>query len=159
MSMARMCLWCWSFGMVGRILLSVFYCLLFFFFQAEDGIRDIGVTGVQTCALPISTFRTKATSRLMGRGTERNWEVIDDWCSHGAPGAGRRRVRGPTRRNGPERGIPPRHCAAAWLQGRAMLGLQMRAARRRSRHVEILDLRAQRHGEGERPCPVVPVDR
>src|SRR3712207_8875521 len=26
-----------------------------FFFQAEDGIRDIGVTGVQTCALPIST--------------------------------------------------------------------------------------------------------
>src|SRR5947209_11426587 len=29
--------------------------LLFFFFQAEDGIRDIGVTGVQTCALPICT--------------------------------------------------------------------------------------------------------
>src|SRR3712207_1012444 len=29
----------------------VLYC--FFFFQAEDGIRDIGVTGVQTCALPI----------------------------------------------------------------------------------------------------------
>src|SRR3712207_7992064 len=28
--------------------------MLFFFFQAEDGIRDIGVTGVQTCALPIA---------------------------------------------------------------------------------------------------------
>src|SRR5438445_10389435 len=28
-------------------------CFVFFFFQAEDGIRDIGVTGVQTCALPI----------------------------------------------------------------------------------------------------------
>src|SRR3712207_2127158 len=27
----------------------------FIFFQAEDGIRDIGVTGIQTCALPIST--------------------------------------------------------------------------------------------------------
>src|SRR5260370_2407270 len=27
--------------------------LLFFFFQAEDGIRDSSVTGVQTCALPI----------------------------------------------------------------------------------------------------------
>src|SRR2546422_8115990 len=26
---------------------------LFFFFQAEDGIRDVAVTGVQTCALPI----------------------------------------------------------------------------------------------------------
>src|SRR5260370_27864980 len=31
------------------------YCLFFFFFfQAEDGIRDSSVTGVQTCALPIS---------------------------------------------------------------------------------------------------------
>src|SRR5256885_10884833 len=28
--------------------------LIFFFFQAEDGIRDYKVTGVQTCALPIS---------------------------------------------------------------------------------------------------------
>src|SRR5256885_2892441 len=28
----------------------------FFFFQAEDGIRDYKVTGVQTCALPISRF-------------------------------------------------------------------------------------------------------
>src|SRR5436189_2036985 len=30
-----------------------FMCLFFFFFQAEDGIRDTSVTGVQTCALPI----------------------------------------------------------------------------------------------------------
>src|SRR2546430_9108931 len=30
--------------------------LLCFFFQAEDGIRDLTVTGVQTCALPISGF-------------------------------------------------------------------------------------------------------
>src|SRR5689334_24667014 len=29
--------------------------LLYFFFQAEDGIRDGTVTGVQTCALPISS--------------------------------------------------------------------------------------------------------
>src|SRR5687768_18589893 len=29
-------------------------CFFFFFFQAEDGIRDVAVTGVQTCALPIS---------------------------------------------------------------------------------------------------------
>src|SRR5204862_3942925 len=29
-------------------------CVWFFFFQAEDGIRDLYVTGVQTCALPIS---------------------------------------------------------------------------------------------------------
>src|SRR5437764_11411315 len=30
------------------------FLLFFFFFQAEDGIRDTSVTGVQTCALPIS---------------------------------------------------------------------------------------------------------
>src|SRR5205823_8522409 len=35
----------------------VLLCLLFFFFfQAEDGIRDKLVTGVQTCALPISQY-------------------------------------------------------------------------------------------------------
>src|SRR3712207_8736382 len=33
----------------------------FFFFQAEDGIRDIGVTGVQTCALPILNGLREAT--------------------------------------------------------------------------------------------------
>src|SRR5205809_3976298 len=32
------------------------YFFFFFFFQAEDGIRDVAVTGVQTCALPISIF-------------------------------------------------------------------------------------------------------
>src|SRR2546422_4765749 len=31
-----------------------YFILFFFFFQAEDGIRDVAVTGVQTCALPIS---------------------------------------------------------------------------------------------------------
>src|SRR5687768_18572112 len=30
------------------------HCCFLFFFQAEDGIRDVAVTGVQTCALPIS---------------------------------------------------------------------------------------------------------
>src|SRR5438132_9763244 len=34
--------------------LLVLLCCFFFFFQAEDGIRDHCVTGVQTCALPIS---------------------------------------------------------------------------------------------------------
>src|SRR2546430_17571944 len=32
---------------------------VFFFFQAEDGIRDLTVTGVQTCALPISRASAK----------------------------------------------------------------------------------------------------
>src|SRR2546430_9206386 len=46
---------------------------LYFFFQAEDGIRDLTVTGVQTCALPI------------WRGLERRQPAI----------AERRRLRGP----------------------------------------------------------------
>src|SRR2546430_12592388 len=33
--------------------MSVCFIVFFFFFQAEDGIRDLTVTGVQTCALPI----------------------------------------------------------------------------------------------------------
>src|SRR5207302_3667157 len=33
------------------------WLIVFFFFQAEDGIRDFHVTGVQTCALPIWRFR------------------------------------------------------------------------------------------------------
>src|SRR2546429_982225 len=32
---------------------DMFLFIFFFFFQAEDGIRDVAVTGVQTCALPI----------------------------------------------------------------------------------------------------------
>src|SRR2546430_2228342 len=38
--------------------------LVCFFFQAEDGIRDLTVTGVQTCALPILTVVGGATSTV-----------------------------------------------------------------------------------------------
>src|SRR2546430_12842220 len=44
---------------------------VFFFFQAEDGIRDLTVTGVQTCALPISCERAVRLRRA-GRGGERD---------------------------------------------------------------------------------------
>src|SRR5256886_9033785 len=47
---------------MGIILDVSFYT--FFFFQAEDGIRDLTVTGVQTCALPISL----AVSEVVARG-------------------------------------------------------------------------------------------
>src|SRR3712207_7957109 len=47
----------------------------FFFFQAEDGIRDIGVTGVQTCALPISPGRLTAG------------QIGSIAAQHGAPGS------------------------------------------------------------------------
>src|SRR2546425_7497849 len=38
--------------------------LIFFFFQAEDGIRDKLVTGVQTCALPISSFLANSSCTM-----------------------------------------------------------------------------------------------
>src|SRR5207248_4617216 len=44
-------------------------CYLFFFFQAEDGIRDRTVTGVQTCALPIS-IRAAAEGRSVAISVE-----------------------------------------------------------------------------------------
>src|SRR2546430_10563332 len=38
--------------------------VFFFFFQAEDGIRDLTVTGVQTCALPIWRYATGSATYL-----------------------------------------------------------------------------------------------
>src|SRR2546426_2516175 len=45
------------------LLCYVIEVLFFFFFQAEDGIRDYKVTGVQTCALPISSWRSAGSAR------------------------------------------------------------------------------------------------
>src|SRR5438445_6944812 len=50
-------------------------CLTRFFFQAEAGIRYIGVTGVQTCALPISRAYSRPSRvrpRLLDRGRTRD---------------------------------------------------------------------------------------
>src|SRR5438067_8942351 len=52
--------------MYGAFLSSDSVMFLFFFFQAEDGIRDRNVTGVQTCALPIS-INTVAIAVMRGR--------------------------------------------------------------------------------------------
>src|SRR2546430_11696872 len=48
-------------------LLVTLSVILFFFFQAEDGIRDLTVTGVQTCALPI--FFAAASGENENAGT------------------------------------------------------------------------------------------
>src|SRR5256885_11830293 len=44
----------------------IFVIILFFFFQAEDGIRDYKVTGVQTCALPICPVPNAGVGALIG---------------------------------------------------------------------------------------------
>src|SRR5690606_40819596 len=62
-----------------------------FFFHAEDGIRDLHVTGVQTCALPIS--RRRASTAGPGHGGRRR-------RGRGAGRRGTSRARGGTRRRG-----------------------------------------------------------
>src|SRR2546425_8770690 len=52
---------CFGFGLPDRLRLAGLY---FFFFQAEDGIRDKLVTGVQTCALPIYPTDERRTIHL-----------------------------------------------------------------------------------------------
>src|SRR3989475_1382032 len=74
------------------------YCLrcCFFFFQAEDGIRDLTVTGVQTCALPISKHCGLSNKQIQSafdtfKGIKRRMEVrgiaggvtvVDDFGHH-----------------------------------------------------------------------------
>src|SRR5215213_11131049 len=80
--------------------------MFFFFFQAEDGIRDWSVTGVQTCALPISNIGLPADpfaelgyqSWLGGLDIAKDDEMLADipWCPLGeravALGEARRRA-------------------------------------------------------------------
>src|SRR6266508_4682765 len=53
------------------------YFYVFFFFQAEDGIRDGHVTGVQTCALPIClralALEPNSAKAWLGKGTALQW--------------------------------------------------------------------------------------
>src|SRR5690349_24878513 len=69
---------------------------MFFFFQAEDGIRDLYVTGVQTCALPISanvpvtTITTAPTGSVVFAGTRAGkfFRSVDGGASFVAAGTG-----------------------------------------------------------------------
>src|SRR5256884_4490666 len=62
----------WRFGLNGRYA-SALAGKSFFFFQAEDGIRDVAVTGVQTCALPISRWRCARRRPRPGHAPRRGW--------------------------------------------------------------------------------------
>src|SRR2546430_12448123 len=50
--------------------------IVFFFFQAEDGIRDLTVTGVQTCALPIYDWQLTANDSASGGSSKFSIEDI-----------------------------------------------------------------------------------
>src|SRR5204862_773664 len=66
-----------------------YFFFVFFFFQAEDGIRDLYVTGVQTCALPICgrLFRYDAISSFMTVSV--GLRAISSRVPVNAPGCGR----------------------------------------------------------------------
>src|SRR2546427_76200 len=85
--------------MGSRHLLFFFF---FFFFQAEDGIRDLTVTGVQTCALPIysTTMRDLAAASGMSlagmyyyvKGKEELLSLIEERCFTRVLDGGRRAI-------------------------------------------------------------------
>src|SRR3989442_3185576 len=59
--------------------------LFFFFFQAEDGIRDADVTGVQTCALPISVSILRSPDRQCSLAA-RVWDFLRREAQRGRQG-------------------------------------------------------------------------
>src|SRR3712207_7396850 len=92
--------------------------LFFFFFQAEDGIRDIGVTGVQTCALPIleRLGRVEDTVTLVlsdhggherTHGTDMDEDMLIPWVLHGPGVRSGYAIRSEERRVGKE-------CRSRW---------------------------------------------
>src|SRR2546422_4251274 len=81
--------------------MAVLVFCFFFFFQAEDGIRDVAVTGVQTCALPIYAREDPRlpAARDCCRPTEApdQFELADpalthQWRLEGAAATGRRLI-------------------------------------------------------------------
>ena len=79
---------------------------MFFFFQAEDGIRDRLVTGVQTCALPISVNEAVKVLGIcerkvreliaqdeiphfrVGRAVRIPWQPLKEWMDNGGTAGG-----------------------------------------------------------------------
>src|SRR5687768_18417071 len=90
---------------------------MFFFFQAEDGIRDVAVTGVQTCALPIffehgleltapltdrnhvSDHRRKSAAPLERLGNALTFEIGRASCRESVDLGGRRSIKKKKRQN------------------------------------------------------------
>src|SRR3989442_11766496 len=74
-----------SFIEIPSLLIKWPIVVVFFFFQAEDGIRDADVTGVQTCALPISEIAPLRAGTAQAPGRPRQARVLQDRHRVGAP--------------------------------------------------------------------------
>src|SRR5689334_24718684 len=104
-------------------MMRVFFFLCFFFFQAEDGIRDGTVTGVQTCALPICWFfpARGSTREKPARPEQSRPENGRQDCLREPPpgadcGAGRRPSERHRRRRSEERRVG-KECRSRWSPG------------------------------------------
>src|SRR2546430_5918507 len=89
---------------------------IFFFFQAEDGIRDLTVTGVQTCALPICR-RTVClgpcsfANRCLGG---RHWRAFQPPLEGALPSSRLGLLRGAVRRGRSEERRVGKECRSRW---------------------------------------------
>src|SRR5438876_9572331 len=77
--------------------------IAFFFFQAEDGIRDGRVTGVQTCALPIS--KRRSSFRVTKNGVSRPYAVVLTSTSRSRPDSSNERTSKPMPSRSEERRV------------------------------------------------------
>src|SRR5207244_8785460 len=107
------------------VYLFVLFVSFFFFFQAEDGIRDDLVTGVQTCALPIS--QQHAAPRMAARPPV---ETRPAPCSSGL--------------SGPEWAVPPAHSGPKWPLNGGEIG---RASCRERGEMAVVDGEVERKTE------------
>src|SRR5688572_32420210 len=124
------------------------YVVFFFFFQAEDGIRDLTVTGVQTCALPIlidGEMPGRAPPRIPHATPAKAAGMMASVTTTRLPVA---RCRAPARRAARETSRPPRRSAppagSAARPGNRWLRRSMPQWRRRSQATARARRRARR---------------
>src|SRR2546422_1837689 len=82
----------------------------FFFFQAEDGIRDVAVTGVQTCALPISASSADSGAQNAEAQTGEFSSALDGYQD---PGTGKKTDEGAHQQRSEERRVG-KECRSRW---------------------------------------------
>src|SRR5207249_6550300 len=77
---------CPIFKLLSSVCRFTFPIFAFFFFQAEDGIRDRNVTGVQTCALPISTSCKRRRPAVdLPKCVFHRRAILDAWLAASSP--------------------------------------------------------------------------
>src|SRR2546429_5581767 len=78
-------------NMIALIIIYILFqavdLVVFFFFQAEDGIRDVAVTGVQTCALPICCAGAAGLGGQRARSATGKGHRARERCLKKLPGA------------------------------------------------------------------------